>query len=63
MGRTAKEYAEILKGVLKMQIGYIQENPRYDESEYLQGQEIGLRIALEKIEASSFLFEDGTHND
>jgi len=58
MAKTAKEYAEILKAVLKMQIGYIQENPRYDDSEYLQGQEEGLRIALEKIEASNFLMED-----
>lgn len=58
MAKTAKEYAEILKAVLKMQIGYIQENPRYYDSEYLQGQEEGLRIALEKIEASNFLMED-----
>ena len=58
MAKTAKEYAEILTAVLIMQIGYIQENPRYDDSEYLQGQEEGLRIALEKIEASQFLIED-----
>lgn len=58
MAKTAKEYAEILKAVLKMQIGYIQENPRYDDSKYLQGQKEGLRIALEKIEASNFLMED-----
>ena len=58
MAKTAKEYAEILKAVLKMQIGYIQENPRYDGNEYLQGQEEGLRIALEKIDASQFLMED-----
>ena len=55
MARTAKEYAEILKSVIKMQIGYITENPNYGESECLQGQEIGLMIALEKIEASEFL--------
>lgn len=56
--KTAKEYAEILTAVLMMQIRYIQENPNYDDNEYLQGQEEGLRIALEKIEASQFLTED-----
>lgn len=54
MARTAKEYAEILKSVLQMQISYITENPNYETSDYLQGQEQGLLIALEKIEASSF---------
>jgi len=58
MARTAKEYAEILKSVLKMQISYITENPNYETSDHLQGQEQGLLIALEKIEASSFLTED-----
>ena len=58
MARTAKEYAEILKSVLKMQISYITENPNYETSDYLQGQEQGLLIALEKIETSSFLTED-----
>ena len=58
MARTAKEYAEILKSVLKMQISYITENPNYEMSDNLQGQEQGLLIALEKIEASSFLTED-----
>ena len=54
---TAKEYAELMKLILKMQINYILEDPDYEESEHLQGQEVGLRIAIEKIEQSSFLFE------
>ena len=58
MAKTSKEYAEILKSVLKMQIGYITENPNYEMSDYLQGQEKGLLIALDKIEASRFLTED-----
>ena len=58
MARTAKEYSEILENVLKLQIHYITEDPRYDDSEYLQGQEAGLMIALEKIAASKFLTED-----
>ena len=57
MARTAKEYAEILKSVLKMQISYITENPNYEMSDK-QGQEQGLLIAIEKIEASNFLTED-----
>lgn len=55
--KTAKEYSEILKMVLKMQISYITENPNYGESEYLQGQEAGLLIAIDKINASEFLMK------
>ena len=58
MTKTAKEYAEILKAVIEMQIKYIQQDSRYEYSENLQGQEIGLTIALDKIEASQFLMED-----
>ena len=58
MAKTAKEYAEILKAVIEMQIKYIQQDSRYEYSENLQGQEIGLTIALDKIEASQFLIED-----
>ena len=58
MAKTAKEYAEILKSVLRMQINYITENPNYEMSDDLQGQERGLLIALEKIEDSNFLLED-----
>ena len=54
---NAQHYAEILKSVIKIQIHDITENPRYEESNYLQGQEMGLLIALDKIEASKFLFE------
>ena len=58
MEKTAKEYAEILKSVIKIQIDYITENPEYETSDYLQCQETGLMIALEKIADSSFLLED-----
>lgn len=58
MAKTVKEYAEILKSVLRMQINYITENPNYEMSDDLQGQERGLLIALEKIEDSNFLLED-----
>ena len=55
--KNAKEYSEILKSVLEMQLCYIRENPNYDDSEYLQGQEVGLMIALDKIEKSEFLIK------
>lgn len=58
MARTAKEYSEILKAVLTMQIQAIFENPKYEESDYLQGQVVGLYTALDKINASQFLTED-----
>ena len=54
---SAKEYAEVLKSVLKVQIKYITDHPDYERSSYLEGQEIGLRIALQKIKESEFLFE------
>ena len=57
MMKTAKEYSEILKMVLKLQINYITDNPNYSDSEYLQGQEAGLLIAIDKIDASKFLTE------
>lgn len=55
--KTAKEYSEILKMVLELQINYITENPDYYKSEYLQGKEAGLLIAIDKIKASEFLME------
>lgn len=55
---TAKEYAQVLKDVLKMQIDYIVNDNNYESNRYLEGQEIGLRIALQKIKESEFLFED-----
>ncbi len=58
MAKTAKEYSEILKAVITMQIQNIFENPRYEESDYLQGQVTGLYITLDKIKASQFLIED-----
>ena len=55
---TAKEYAQVLKDVLKLQIHYIVNDKNYESSRHLQGQESGLRIALQKIDESEFLFEE-----
>lgn len=49
------EFRELMIGVLKMQIDAITEKPDYDENEYLQGQETGLLIAIEKLKAAEFL--------
>ena len=57
MAKTSKEYAEILESVLRIQIGYIRSNPNYEDSDYLQGQEVGLLTAIDKIKASNFLTE------
>ena len=55
MKMSSKEYAQVLASVLKLQIQCIREDSEYEDSELLQGQEIGLMIALEKIKASEFL--------
>jgi len=57
MAKTSKEYSEILESVLRIQIGCIRSNPNYEDSDYLQGQEVGLLTAIDKIKASKFLTE------
>lgn len=52
-----KEYMETMKAILEMQIGYIEEDENYEDSDFLQGQVVGLRIAIEKLNASAFLAE------
>lgn len=56
--KTTKEYVKILKAVLKMQIEMITHDENYEKSNILQGEELGLYIALDKIEASKFLYEN-----
>ena len=54
-----RDYADVLKMVIQMQIDYVMEDlekPHADE-DYLNGVIMGLRIAIEKIEASKFLTE------
>lgn len=58
MARTAREYSEILKAVITIQIQEIFERPNYENSDYLQGQVTGLYITLDKIKDSEFLLED-----
>ena len=57
---TMKDYAELLKGVIKMQIGYKEEELQecsVMKEDYLNGVIAGLYIAMEKIDASMFLAE------
>ena len=56
---TKKDYADVLKMAMQMQIDYVKEDLEkpYAEEEYLNGVIMGLRIAIEKIEASRFLTE------
>lgn len=57
MAKTSKEYSEILRSVLAMTIKEIFDNPRYEESDYLQGQVAGLYTAIDKIDKSQFMTE------
>lgn len=57
---TMKDYAELLKGVIKMQIGYKEEELQECSTmkeDYLNGVIAGLYIAMEKIDASMFIVE------
>ena len=55
-----KEYADILKFALRLQIDYIEEDMEkpFANYEYLEGMRRGLEIAMEKIDASAFLTEN-----
>lgn len=56
-----KEYADILRFAIKMQIGYVEEkmeNSISIDRDYQEGIIRGLQIALEKIDASEFLMEE-----
>lgn len=54
-----KSYADVLKFAIQMQIEYEKEEIQrpFAEEEYLRGVICGLRIALDKIDASMFLAE------
>ena len=57
---SIKDYADVLKFAMKMQIEYLKEDmgkPWTDES-YLAGVMAGLNIAMEKIDARMFLAEN-----
>ena len=54
-----KEYADVLKFAIQMQIEYEKEEIQrpFADEEYLRGVICGLRIAMDKIDASMFLAE------
>lgn len=57
---SIKDYADVLRFAIKMQIGYEEEalqdcNPMRED--YISGIITGLQIALDKIDASMFLAE------
>lgn len=57
---TIKEYADILRFAIKMQIGYKEEELQECNAmkeDYVEGVITGLQIALDKIDASMFLAE------
>lgn len=57
---TIKDYADVLRFAIKLQIDYKEEALRECDArneDYVQGIITGLNIALEKIDASMFLAE------
>ena len=54
-----KDYAGVLKMAMRMQIDYVEEDMQkpFADEEYLSGVITGLRIAIDKIDASMFLAE------
>lgn len=66
---SIKEYADVLRFAIKMQIGYKEEEMERktitateEEIRFLDGVIFGLQIALEKIDASMFLAENFMEN-
>jgi hypothetical protein len=57
---SIKDYADVLRLAIKLQINYEKEemDEPFADEEYLNGVITGLRIALEKIDASMFLAEN-----
>ena len=56
-----RDYADILRFAIKMQIGYVEEDMEkagiYVDERYYDGIITGLRMALDKIDASEFLMD------
>ena len=55
-----KDYAEVLKFAIQMQIRYVEEDMQrpFADEDYLRGVISGLQIALDKIDKSMFLAEN-----
>lgn len=54
------EFRKLMIDIFKMQINAITENPKYEDSEFLQGQEVGLMIAIDKMNSAAFFTEEKT---
>lgn len=57
-----KDYADVLRFAIKLQINYndeaiIKAERDFKNTEYLEGIKAGLQIALQKIDDSNFLLE------
>ena len=55
---TTNEFRNLMIGVMQMQIDAIVEHPGYESSRLLQGKELGLMIAIDKLKAAAFLTEE-----
>ena len=61
MAKTSKEYSEILKTLLQIEISELGKELEKEEEEeqyFTRGQIMGLEMAIGKIDSSKFLVED-----
>ena len=58
LAMTTNEFRNLMIGVMQMQIDAIVEHPGYESSRLLQGKELGLMIAIDKLKAAAFLTEE-----
>ena len=55
---TLNDFRNLMIGVMQMQIDYITESPDYEGNELMEGKELGLMIAIEKLKDAAFLTKD-----
>lgn len=55
---TLNEFRNLMIGVMQMQIDAITGSPEYEGSQLMEGKELGLMIAIDKLQAAAFLTED-----
>ena len=58
-----KEYSEVIKSVITLEINETFDKDNYYDSEYWQGYVSGLYTILDKINKSTFLFDEDTQGD
>ena len=52
-----RQYRDLMKDIIKLQITYIEDACYPEDDDFHQGMIEGLRIAIEKLDASEFLLD------